>query len=126
MPKGERPCRRGSRIVDRGNGSLHILSLSAVAPRWDDASACDVVRDSATVVHSDELQTQVYAGGCPGGCEDPSALHVEHISLHLNGRVGRYEMLSPIPMRCGATPVEQTGCSKHIRSQTNGHEAHSG
>ena len=95
------------------DGQVDELGLTAGAVRRNHHAPGDGIGHLGAVVQSDEVETQVDAGGGPGGGPDAAFAHVEHVGPHVDGGVGGGQFRGPHPVGGGGSSVEQPGGGEH-------------
>src|SRR5439155_26003582 len=100
------------------------LRLAAAAAVIEHELPRGLLRDVIAEILRDYRQRQVDAGGDPRRTPDVAVAHENPVGLQFYSRIGRQEMPGALPVRGGASAVEQAGFGKDVGSGADAGDAH--
>jgi hypothetical protein len=88
----------------------------------EDQPAADRVGDLGAEVPADHVQAQVEGGRAASRGEDVAVVDEEHVRFELDRREPGPEVVSPLPVRGGPAPVQDTGLGQGERAAAEAHQ----
>ncbi|GAA3802601.1 hypothetical protein GCM10022403_040860 [Streptomyces coacervatus] len=114
------------RQLGLGHRALDVLRLTAVAVRWYDGAAGDVVGDGRAVVAAHHVQAQVDAGGDAGRGQDVAVVDEQHVRVDVDLREEALQLVGLRPVRGGGSAVEVAGGGQDEHAVADGGEPGAG
>src|SRR5215469_5281609 len=99
------------------------LALASGTPQKYDHHPCDAKCQLTAEVLFHQCQSHINSGRHARRGVAVSVLHINGIRIHPNPRIVPRELITPVPMRCGAPAFQESGAGKDQRTSTDRSEA---